>query len=362
MPEANSQFAVSRTSPEELRDLVALLRERDERQHPEEAVSTYLFDLDPEKIVAWTAKVDGQSVGLNSVYVRDLKVAGQTHRTGYWAHLFIQSDYRKHMLYPRLVAAMLKDAVRLGQDFIYTATRREHVAESHRKLGFVQVGTMSVLAKPLRPGCLIVKHKNLPAWMASVLSPADTLWGTFAKLRQTKPPANVELKKISWQEESVAPVVELLNAECGGSVGLAWDVSHFIRRFQSTIEGWPYSLYGAYRDGQLLAAILFRVAERGERVIRLGVLMDVLGSEAHPNATKALLSHVEQRAASESCEAMVFLDGAGVEISSLLKSSGYRSTSETYFLLAGPKLKLRNLEGWEDLANWRFAFADHDAF
>ena len=362
MAESTPQIAVSRTSPEELPDLVALLRERDERQHPKEAVSTYLFDLDPEKLVAWTAKVDGKSVGLNSVYFRDLKVAEQTYKTGYWAHLFIQPDYRKHMLYPRLVAAMLKDSGSLGQDFLYTATRREHVAESHRKLGFVQVGTMSVLAKPLSPGKLIVKHKNLPAWMATVLSPADTMWRAFAKLRQAKTPADVELKKIPWQEETVAPVIELLNVECGRSVSQAWDVDHFIRRFQSTIEGWPYTLYGAYLDGQLLTAVLFRVAERGERVIRLGVLMDVLGGENHPQATRALLSHVEQQASSENCEAMVFLDGAGAQLSSILKSSGYRSTSETYFLLVGPKLKMRNLSGWEDLANWRFTFADHDAF
>lgn len=362
MAESSPQIAVSRTSPEKLSDLVVLLRERDERQHPADAVSKYLFDLDPEKLVAWTAKVDQKTVGLNSVYIRNLKVAGQTHKTGYWAHLFIEPDYRKHMLYPRLVAAMLKDSGSLGQDFVYTATRREHVAESHRKLGFVQVGTMSVLAKPLRPGRLIVKHKYLPAWMAVVLSPADMLWDKFAKLRQTKPPFEVEIREISWEQSAIEPVVELLNTECGESISQAWDVDHFIRRFQSTIEGWSYTLYGAYHDGQLLAAILYRVAERGEHVIRLGVLMDVLGSETHPEATKALLSHVERQAVSESCEAMVLLDGAGAQISEILKSSGYRNTSETYFLLVGPKLKMSNLTGWDDLANWRFTFADHDAF
>ena len=121
--------------------ITRLLRERDAAAHPTAAVARYLADLDPSRITVWLAEKEGQPVGINAIYRRKLDSPAGCLEAGYWSHLYVRPEARALMVYPQLVMAMLRWAQAGGADLIYTATRQEHVAAAHLKLGFVKIMT-----------------------------------------------------------------------------------------------------------------------------------------------------------------------------------------------------------------------------
>jgi hypothetical protein len=103
------------------------------------------------------------------------------------------------------------------------------------------------------------------------------------------------------------------------------------------------------------------MAERGEG-IRMGVVMDVVSAGDEPKTTRALLAAAERNTLVEGGEVMILLDGAGPAHSALFASCGYRATSERYQMTAWPKDRCPPGSWTANLENWRFVFADHDAF
>ena len=122
--------------------ITRLLRERDAAAHPTAAVARYLADLDPSRITVWLAEKEGQPVGINAIYRRKIDSPAGCLEAGYWSHLYVRPEARALMVYPQLVMAMLRWAQAGGADLIYTATRQEHVAAAHLKLGFVKIMTV----------------------------------------------------------------------------------------------------------------------------------------------------------------------------------------------------------------------------
>ncbi len=128
-----------------------LLRERDGAMYTTSAVAAYLADLDPSRIAVWLAEKDGRPVGINAVYRRTISSPVGSLAAGYWSHLYVRPEARSLMVYPQLVMAMLRWAESDNADFIYTATRQEHVAAAHLKLGFGKIVTMPVLLRQKDP-------------------------------------------------------------------------------------------------------------------------------------------------------------------------------------------------------------------
>ncbi|MCI0677121.1 MAG: hypothetical protein L0Y42_15270, partial [Phycisphaerales bacterium] len=70
----------------------------------------------------------------------------------------------------------------------------------------------------------------------------------------------------------------------------------------------------------------------------------------------------ERRAHRNGGELMIYLDGVGPAMREVMERLEYRVSPETYDLLLWPKSLLTSGPATADLANWRFSFADHDAF
>ena len=342
--------------------VVHLLRMRDDLEHPASAIADYLMNLEASRLVAWVAYVDDRPVGLNTLYLRQMRWCGKTQSAGYWAHLFVDPNYRKRMIYPQLVVAMIRGAREAGLDLIYTGTRRRQVAEAHAKIGFSQIGTLPVLFKPLRPGRLIAKHKNLGRVVETLTVPGDALYGKYLALRRPRRPTTVDVETLNLESPTIDDVAQKFDDAGKEHISQRWDSAYFRRRFSTTIEGLPYTILTAHASGRLTATIVFRMAERGDRRIRAGVIMDVLGASQAPAAAAALLAESERQVMQAGGEVMLYLDGTGEETHRLLTAAGYRTSPETYYILVWPK----NLAAPDcpaaDLANWRFAFSDHDAF
>ncbi len=107
--------------------------------------------------------------------------------------------------------------------------------------------------------------------------------------------------------------------------------------------------------------MIYRFAERGAGVLA-GVIMEIAFDPDCPRAAALLLAEVERRVDRGGGELMLHLAGLSPQTDAVFRELGYRRSPEIYDMLVWPKRAVEDEPALADLANWRFAFRDHDAF
>ncbi|MCH8839908.1 MAG: hypothetical protein IH831_04390 [Planctomycetes bacterium] len=368
-PSTSTGTMVREATPADLADVVKLLSARDNQPRDPQVVCDYLWGLDPEFTRVWLAYVGDEPVGITMLYLRQMNWPADGNDTsqilaGYWAHLYVNPAFRKKMVYPQLVLAMLRGMNVAGIAVIFTATRQPQVAEGHQRLGFALVDKMPLRLRPLRPFRLTAKHKGASA-LAPLCAPLDALYGLAARRRTNRVVQieNVSLDSPQVNQPQVDEIVALLNSRPTVAVRQFWTAEQFRRRYHTTLDGTSYRIR-AVRHGERLAAVLvMTIAERGNQ-IRAGILLELA---TEPDATAAeidaLLADAENFAHREGAEVMLSLEGS-LSLEQLAGSFGKYlvNRSEVYHLLVYPKPMAQAPHLAAELAHWTFAFADHDAF
>jgi hypothetical protein len=358
------RLTVRPTTPADLPAVVSLLSERDGRPLEPANVASALYGLDRAHLAGWLAFADDQPAGLTTLYTRDQRweVGGQTTtiRAGYWSHLFVREEFRRLMVYPQLVLAMMRGIKPLGIDCIFTGTRRPNVAQGHVKLGFARLGEYRVLFKPLRPFRLVARYKGWPGLTHAAAAPGDALYGVILAARRRGARRDLTIRAVDAGGPAIEAVVALLNTTGAGRVSQVWTRETLLRRLSRTIDGCEYRVLIAERGGRTIGAAVYRLTVR-ERVVA-GVIMELVAAPGEDDALPALLTELERRLRAESGDTTLFLDALGPEASRLLTSRGHRTSRETYQMLVWPKTLVPAGAPAADLSNWRFSFLDHDAF
>lgn len=315
----------------------------------------------------WLATVEDQPAASTAMYLRSLRVSDRDRPLpiGYWAHLFVLPEHRKLMLYPQLVFTMRKAMAELGIEAILTAMRRPEVTEGHLKLGFKVLCSWPVLVKPLKPFALLGKHKGIKLALA-VAPVGDGLWRAGQSMLTRSGEAGVNIE--SFNDERVRGDARLLDEICGllaASAGdratMAWTADLMRARLGGGVDGEPYSVLLARRDGKITGAGICRLARRGND-IRTGVILELAANDNDRGVLRALARACERELAGRGAEAMLWLDGAGQQPSATLRGMGYRvAADETYRLIAFTRPDADVLLP-TDAQAWRFTFLDHDAF
>jgi hypothetical protein len=362
-PTSSAGVVVREATPADLPDVARLLSARDEMSRDQELVGKYLWGLDPAHTATWLAYVDGQPVGITMLYLRDVRWPNEstveTLRTGYWAHLFVEPEFRRLMIYPQLVLAMLRGMNAKKLSVIYTATRQPTVAEGHQKLGFALVGKWPLRLRPIRPFRLLAKHKNLklPSFVIRAL---DSVARPFIKRGAS---CSVKVVEIPLADERVDEVCALMNSRDMYGVQHDWTTDEFRRRFATTLDGTSYRVFGIEFHGRIMAALVTTLIERGNN-IHAGVILTLVADvAASPADVNALLAKAEQLAYDNGAELLLALD-VSLELPQLKPLGGkYLATdSENYHLLVYPRKYAQPPYKAADLKNWVFDYADHDAF
>jgi hypothetical protein len=358
-PVAPPKLTVRLTTPADLPLVTTLLSERDGHLLDPAHVSTALYGLDPALLAGWIAVVEGRPAGLTTLYVRDQEWGGRTIRAGYWSHLFVPEEFRRLMIYPQLVLAMMRGIKPLGIDCIFTGTRRPHVAEGHIKLGFARLGELGVLFKPLRPFRLIARYRKLPAALGAAAAPGDALYGAWLAARRWRP-RDVVLRDADPSGPALDRLASVLNTAAAGRIHQPWTSKTLHQRFAGAIDGHRYHILLAERDSHTVGAAVYRIAER--QGVSTGIIMELVTTPAEDAAAAVLLAETERRLRAAGADTTLSLDGLGPGMRSLLTSAGHRVSSETYTMLVWPKTLVPAGSPAADLSNWRFSFLDHDAF
>ncbi len=363
-PTSSSLITVREATPGDLADVATLLSARDEQQRTVEKVGAYLWQLDPDCTRTWLAYAGERPVGITMLYLRDMNWpmvddANEIMRAGYWAHLFVQPEFRKQMVYPQLVLAMLRAMKPAGIDLIYTGTRQALVAEGHQKLGFALVDKLPVCLRPLRPFRLLAKHKGADV-VAPLVAPLDTVYQLCAGLSGH---LNATIETIDLDSSDINAIVDLLNSLSSDYVRQLWTPQLLRNRFCATLDGHPYRVTGVRRDGQLVGALVATIATRGNK-IRAGVILELAtAADATASEVQSLLAEAEAYAVEQGAELILTMPSSLMDPRLGKLGDKYLMTrSEEYHVLVYPKTLATSDTPAGSLENWRFTFGDHDAF
>lgn len=341
--------------------IARLLRERDGAAHPTAAIAGYLADLDPSRITVWLAEKEGQPVGINAVYRRKIRSPAGCLEAGYWSHLYVRPEARALMVYPQLVMAMLRWAQAGGADLIYTATRQEHVAAAHLKLGFVKIMTQPVLLRPLRPGRLLASRSRAVRQWAGWAVPLADAAVSAGRAAVGLPGRTAAMREVRADDHAAAELAALqLGLE--GFIRTAWTASDWLDRFSTTIEGHEYQAAIAPRSGQPEAGVLIRIAERGSPAVRIGVVLDLVDRSPGRKHLASLLRWAERQAIKAGADAIIALPMLAEAERRPYRARGYWTAPETYTLLYRSTSSRCRAEQIQNPEAWRFCFAEHDAF
>ncbi|MAE66233.1 MAG: hypothetical protein CMJ18_18335 [Phycisphaeraceae bacterium] len=357
---SSNPITIREATPDDVPSVVRLLRLRDEREHPAEAVASYVCRLNPQRLRGWIAFAGDEPAGMTTLYVRGLRCGDRRLTMGYWAHLFIRPEYRRTMIYPQLLMTMMKSSKTYGLDLIGCVMRRDQVTESHLKLGYREAGTLPVLMLPLRPARLLARHRRWGAWAQAIGAPMDGLYRMISGGRSGAADG-VAAHDAPFEDDAAAKLAGQVAVDGRDRIGHEWSADVVQERYANTIEGWPYTLMRAGGDGRPEASLVFRVAERG-RGIRAGVILDAVAAPDGEAALAALLAAARRRALEEDCDLILYLDGLGDTMRRQVAAAGYRRSPETYRLILWPGPMLDQEPDLADVKRWRFTFADHDAF
>ena len=362
-PSTSLSTTVREATAADFPDVVKLLSARDNKPRDPQVVRDYLWGLDPQCTRAWLAYVGDEPVGLSMVYLRRMNWPQQGKeispiQAGYMAHLYVNPDYRKQMIYPQVVLGMLRGMQSVGIEVIFTGTRQPRVAEGNQRLGFTMVNQLPLRIRPLRPFRLVVKHKGCSA-LAPLCAPLDAIYALVARRRAD---SAVQIEDVPLDSPLVDDIVALLNSRSQTAVCQHWTTEQFRRRYHVTLDGSSYRIR-AVRHGDRFAAVLITtIADRGK--IRAGVLLELAaGSDATPAEIDALLGDAEVFAHREGAEMMLSMESS-LLLEQLAPSCGkyLRTRSEVYHMLVYPKPMADAPHLVTDASNWTYGFADHDAF
>lgn len=353
---------IRQASPADLPAIIRLIRERDEQPHPEAAIAAYLADLASDRITVWLAERDGKPIGLNAIYFREITGGSSTARAGYWGHLYVRPEARKLMIYPQLVLAMLRWAKDHGLDWIYTATRQPDVAAAHLKLGFENIATIPVLLKPLRPGALIAHRLGGGGFVTAAAAAADSLWALGSAGGRALGRAVQRLPRPVATGSLNPSGIAALAAVSADRFRTAWSPASWAARFAGTIERDAYHTFVLPSASETMGFVMLRIAARGRPALRLAVLMDMADASPAKRFTPALLAAATDWAASQRADALVALEPTAAAEAAAFRSRGFLRSPERYALLVKPTSSRPLPAGFRDPAQWRFSFAEHDAF
>ena len=361
---SGSEPVIRRLEPHDLPAVVTLLSQRDGQEYGRGPVGRYLCDLDPSRLLGWIAFTGDRPVGMTVLYLRRVVWGREVLDGGYWAHLYVHQDMRRHLVYPRLVHTMMEEAAAAGVALIYTGTRRPTVAEGHVSIGFEPLGALGVRVKPLRPFALLARYRG---WKSlETVSPLfDLFYRGGLAARRHRPSSGIRIEATDSSSPHLDRLLDLRERQAGSRVHQQWTPESWRLRFGSTLEGWPYTLLLALDGPELLGGLLMRVAVRdapsGGASIRLGVVMDLVVPEERGPVAARLLGEAERRATRDGCLGMLWLDGVP-ELGPLMKRLGYRDSPETYRMIVWPPTLVPMASPMRSISNWRFPFSEHDAF
>src|SRR5438093_8425345 len=253
----------------QIADMMQLVSGRD---HSVEAVRTMTAGFAPGRFYGWIAFGGNEPVGLTTLEPCILERGGTAMEAGYWRYLWVRPDQRRTTLYPRLVFTMIAEAAVLGIDLVYGAIRRPDVAAGHIALGMQRVGEIPVLARPLAPARLFSKFHGFADIFVRLSAIPDLPYAQYLSLRCRSTRSGYVITDVAATEVDPGAVIPVLREICAPDLQRRLTLESFANRYYSNSDGAEYRVLTVGRPGAVSAAIVYRIAVRGNGIRNLVIM------------------------------------------------------------------------------------------
>jgi len=337
-----------------------MMRLVSDRDHSIEAARKITSDFLPGEFYGWLAFADDEAVAVTMLEPCTLERGGRHSTAGYWRYLWVNPDYRRTALYPRLVFTMIAEAADVGIDLVYGAIRRPEVAAGHLALGMQKVAEIPVLAKPLRPARLLSKFYGLGNASIHASGVPDFAYRQYLGLRRVSVPSGHAITDIEATGANAEAVIPALRDLYTSELQRPLTPQSFADRYHTNADGAEYRVLCVEGSDGIRAAIVYRTALRGDNIHSM-VLMEMGYRSSDQDALRYGLAELEKRALQLGCEVILCLSN-NQTIQSFLRKLGYFTSNETYVLMKKPTRRKADETVTDKADVWHFTFADHDAF
>lgn len=350
-------MATTRLATEaDLPAVAALFDERDRTRYPLDAVARRLAGFDRSRAATIVATIDDRIVAMSTLVLRRFGTTRRSEIASYWTDLYVAESNRNDALYLPIARATLAASTESGASFVMTANRRRDVWSSHLKLGFRIASALPTRARPVGALGTALRLTNATR-LADAITGLDSLAFGLVDRVAKRPRPTIATSTHPFDESTAQLVVSMLARDRGRSSGTIVDAAEVRRRFTTPLEGRPYRVIVAHRDGVPSGAAIVRTARRSR--LELTVVLELLdGGDA--DVFHGLVQAVESFAREAGTDLVLALDGVA-EQSARWDEAGYPSTPEWYVLLVAPAERTID-RALGDGTSWRFPFAEHDAF
>jgi N-acetylglutamate synthase-like GNAT family acetyltransferase len=355
---AMTKLTIRRATAADVPRIAEMMAQLSEREHSIENVRIVTGNFKSDDFYGWVACADERLVGVTMLQPWVLQHDAGLIRGGYWRYLWIDPDHRSTMLYPRLVHTMITESAKLGIDLVYGAIRRPDVAAGHLALGMQKVVEIPVLLKPLRPARLLCKYYEFGNAFETLSALPDGVYRGYRLARRIGAPSGYVITDFAANEIDPSTVIPVLGEHDPSELQRLLTRETFAARYHINSDGVPYRVLCVKKDGVVQAAIVYRTALR--RNIYSVVIMEMGCGPANKEALNIGLAELERRAIEWDCEAVLGLFSRS-SIQEILRKAGYHKSTETYVLMKKWTSK-QDIAPTDNINNWHFTFADHDAF
>ena len=241
--------------------------------------------------IIWVA-VDGEKlVGHYALIPLEMTVNGAV-RTGATAvNIAVHPDYQGKGIFPRLVAAAAEQAGRDGVVLSYVFPNERAYPIFTRKLGWVKVGSLRTLVRPLDVAA-ILRHRCRSRFQVKALAWLVELFlGLFFRPRQAPLPAGTEITEVSSFDGRIDGFWEKVRG--GFRVMPVRDRQYLTWRFVKKPVRSGYEILLAECRGETLGYLVVKSKELEGNTA--GAIMDILTLPGREDVARCLISRAIQR-------------------------------------------------------------------
>lgn len=274
---------------------------------------------------------------------------------GFLCQLMINEKFRQELIFPRMEMKFLKEYKKLGYDFAFSLGNRAHVVKAHLSFGFTQIGDLPVYARPYKLS-KIAPHLMKSRIINILARPAFCAIEKVLRLKRPSYAKNIDIVQISGFDPDIDQffsTVKKYFPYCAvrDSVTLNW-------RFADSHEN-KYRILVARENNIIIGyAVLRRMTMKQFDVL---AIVDILFSPERPDAGKALLKSVHERAVELDVDMSSCMLNPHDPLCPTLLGAGFFKTPETFSLFVHePREKTPHFSR-ESFNKWHLTWFDNDA-
>lgn len=311
----------------------------------------------PEKSCIVVAEADNKIVGHYAILPRSYRIGDEVLTIGLVVDVVTHPDYGRRGIFVQSASKAFEVAKNAGISLL-VGFPNEAAIRGHRKAGWDEVGTIRVLARPLRASA-ITKSLRMSSRVFEMI--VDIALDALAKISTTDHDSRIQVSQVAADDLPGlgGEYMELLDDSLAkSSISNSRNPEWLAWRLSDPVGSHNVLVARNTRTRQIVGCCILNVKEYKHLLV--GAIMDLIVRDSHAEVGKLLLAEAIKRARSRGCELLLAMQSpAGVSNPAFMSKMVVPTPRRLQFIVRntdGSPLKPR----YARIENWHIQLIDHD--